>query len=66
VLYALAAIVAVALPVLFSRSIRASSLRLFHAAVQSVWAPVILAVPSFFVMLTMPNPWLEDPLPSCR
>jgi glucans biosynthesis protein C len=61
VLYALAAIVAVALPVLFSPSIRASSLRLFHAAVQSIWAPVILAVPSFFVMLTMPNPWLEDP-----
>jgi glucan biosynthesis protein C len=61
VLYALAAIVVVALPVLSSQGVRAASLRLFHAAVQSVWAPVILAVPSFLVMLTMPNPWLEDP-----
>src|SRR6478672_10053854 len=61
VLYALAAIAVVAVPVLFPRGMRAASLRLFHAAVQSVWAPLILAVPSFLTMLMMPRPWLQDP-----
>jgi glucan biosynthesis protein C len=61
VLYALAAIVVVVLPMLSSQRVRAASLRLFHAAVQSGWAPVILAVPSFLAMLLMPNPWLDDP-----
>ena len=28
---------------------------------QSVWAPVTLAVPSFAAQLLMPNPWIEDP-----
>src|SRR5262249_8754480 len=29
--------------------------------VQSPWAPLALAVPSFAAQLLMPNPWIEDP-----
>ena len=28
---------------------------------QSLWAPLLFAVPSFLAMLLMTHPWLEDP-----
>ena len=34
---------------------------MFGAIVQSPWAPLALAVPSFAAQLLMPNPWIEDP-----
>src|SRR5262249_5729790 len=36
-------------------------LRAFRWIVQSLWAPLMLAVPSFAAQLLMPNPWIEDP-----
>jgi peptidoglycan/LPS O-acetylase OafA/YrhL len=61
VLYALAALVVVALPVVVPATARGLLLRLFRSAIRSRWAPLILAVPSFLAMLAMPRPWLEDP-----
>ena len=43
------------------KNVRALLLRLFRSAVQSPWAPLIFAVPSFLAMLLMKRPWLEDP-----
>ena len=61
VLYALAAIAVVIVPALMPENMRALLLRLFRAALQSSWAPLIFAVPSFLAMLQMKVPWLEDP-----
>jgi len=43
------------------QDVRTQLLRFFRLAVQSWWAPLIFAVPSFLAMLLMKHPWLEDP-----
>jgi glucan biosynthesis protein C len=61
VLYVLAAVAVVAVPVLLPATVRTRLTGLFRSAVQSLWAPLIFAVPSFLAMLLMKHPWLEDP-----
>jgi glucans biosynthesis protein C len=61
VLYVLAAIAVVLVPLTLSSGARQAALRAFRWIVQSPWAPLILAVPSFAAQLLMPNPWIEDP-----
>ncbi len=61
VLYALAAVAIVVVPLVLSPTARQAVLRAFRAIVLSAWAPLVLAVPSFAVQLLMPNPWIEDP-----
>ena len=61
VLYLLALVAVAAVRRLLPATVRARLLRLFRAAVQSLWAPLIFAVPSFLAMLLMKYPWLEDP-----
>jgi glucan biosynthesis protein C len=61
VLYALAAIVVLALPLVVPPGMRAGLLGIFRSVVQSVWAPLPLGVLSFLAMLLMAHPWLEDP-----
>lgn len=61
VLYVLAAIVVVLVPLVLSPRARQMGLQAFRATVQSPWAPFVLAVPSFAAQLLMPNPWIEDP-----
>jgi glucans biosynthesis protein C len=61
VLYALAAVAIVVVPLVLSPAARQAVLRAFRAIVLSAWAPLILAVPSFAAQLLMPNPWIEDP-----
>ena len=61
VLYLLAAVAMVLVPLLLSERARKAALRVFRAIVQSPWAPLALAVPSFAAQLLMPNPWIEDP-----
>src|SRR5882672_2247167 len=61
VLYLLAAVSVMGVRVMLPQNVRTLLLRLFRSAVQSPWAPLILAVPSFLVMLLMKRPWLEDP-----
>jgi glucan biosynthesis protein C len=61
VLYLLAALVVVMVPIAMSLRARAAAMRLFGFVVGSTWAPLALAVPSFAAQLLMPNPWIEDP-----
>ncbi len=61
VLYALAAILVAAVPLVLSPRARQIGLQAFRSVVQSPWAPLVLAVPSFAAQLLMPNPWIEDP-----
>jgi len=61
VLYALAAVAIVVVPLVLSPMARQAVLRAFRAIVLSAWAPLLLAVPSFAAQLLMPNPWIEDP-----
>ncbi len=61
VLYALAAVALFVAPLVLSSTVRGAILKGFEAVVRSVWAPLVLAVPSFGAQLLMPNPWIEDP-----
>jgi glucans biosynthesis protein C len=61
VLYLLAIMAVMAVRLGLPQNVRTVLLRLFRAAVQSPWAPLIFAVPSFLAMLLMKHPWLEDP-----
>lgn len=61
VLYLLAAVAMVLVPLLLSERARKAALRAFRAIMLSPWAPLALAVPSFAAQLLMPNPWIEDP-----
>jgi peptidoglycan/LPS O-acetylase OafA/YrhL len=61
VLYVLAVIVVVLVPLALTPGARRWLLQAFRWIVQSLWAPLILAVPSFAAQLLMPNPWIEDP-----
>ena len=61
VLYLLAIVAVLSVRLLLTENIRTWLLRLFRSAVQSLWAPLIFAVPSFLAMLLMNRPWLEDP-----
>jgi glucan biosynthesis protein C len=61
VLYVLAAIVVALVPLVLSPRARQMTLQAFRFIVQSPWAPLVLAVPSFAAQLLMPNPWIEDP-----
>ena len=61
VLYLLALVAVAGVRYLLPATVRARLLRLFRAAVQSPWAPLIFAAPSFLAMLLMKYPWLEDP-----
>ena len=61
VLYVLAAIAVALVPLVLTQSARRLLLGVFRWIVQSAWAPLILAVPSFAAQLLMPNPWIEDP-----
>lgn len=61
VLYVLAAVAVVAIPILLPATVRTRLMGVFRWAVQSLWAPLIFAVPSFLAMLLMKHPWLEDP-----
>ena len=61
VLYLLAVVAVTGARVALPQDVRALLLRVFRAAVQSPWAPLIFAVPSFLAMLLMRRPWLEDP-----
>src|SRR5262249_32013277 len=61
VLYVLAAVAIVLVPLVLSPRLRQAALKGFRAVVLSPWAPLILAVPSFAAQLLMPNPWIEDP-----
>jgi len=61
VLYVLAAIAVALVPLVLTQSARRLLLGVFRWIVQSAWAPLILAVPSFGAQLLMPNPWIEDP-----
>jgi glucans biosynthesis protein C len=61
VLYLLAIVAVGGVRLLLTENIRTWLLRLFRSAVQSPWAPLIFAVPSFLAMLQMNRPWLEDP-----
>jgi peptidoglycan/LPS O-acetylase OafA/YrhL len=60
VLYVLAAVVVALVRMVPSQRAR-QVLQAFRWIVQSPWAPLILAVPSFAAQLLMPNPWIEDP-----
>ena len=61
VLYLLAAVAIVVVPLLLSEAVRKAALQAFRAIMLSPWAPLALAVPSFGAQLLMPNPWIEDP-----
>jgi glucan biosynthesis protein C len=61
VLYLLAAVAIAVVPRVLSPGARQAVLRAFRRIVQSPWAPLALAVPSFAAQLLMPNPWIEDP-----
>jgi len=61
VLYILGAIVVAVVPLVLSERMRKMAMQAFRAIVQSPWAPLILAMPSFAAQLLMPNPWIEDP-----
>jgi glucan biosynthesis protein C len=61
VLYILGAIAVAVVPLVLSERMRKMAMQGFRAIVQSPWAPLILAVPSFAAQLLMPNPWIEDP-----
>lgn len=61
VLYGLAAIVVVTLPRIVPPGLRARLLGFFRSVVQSVWAPLPLAVPSFLALLPMTHAILDDP-----
>ena len=61
VLYVLAAIALAVVPLVLSERARKAALQVFRAIVQSPWAPLVFAVPSFAAQLLMPNPWIEDP-----
>jgi len=61
VLYVLAAIAVVLVPLVLSPRARQSALQAFRRIMLSAWAPLVLAVPSFAAQLLMPNPWIEDP-----
>jgi glucan biosynthesis protein C len=61
VLYLLAAVALVLVPLLLSENARKAVRRMFRAIMLSPWAPLVLAVPSFAAQLMMPNPWIEDP-----
>jgi hypothetical protein len=61
VLYILAAIAVTLVPLLLSPRACRLALQAFRRIVQSFWAPLVLAVPSFAAQLLMPNPWIEDP-----
>jgi glucans biosynthesis protein C len=61
VLYLLAAIAVVIVRVLLPGNARVLLLRFFRSALQSQWAPLVFAAPSFLAMLQMKVPRLEDP-----
>jgi peptidoglycan/LPS O-acetylase OafA/YrhL len=61
VLYVLAAIAMVLVPLVLSEGARKTLLQAFRVIVLSPWAPLVLAVPSFGAQLLMPRPWIEDP-----
>jgi glucan biosynthesis protein C len=61
VLYLIAAVALVLVPLLLSEGARKAALRAFRTVMLSPWAPLVLAVPSFAAQLLMPNPWIEDP-----
>jgi glucans biosynthesis protein C len=61
VLYLLAVVAVTGARVVLPQDVRTRLLRFFRLAVQSPWAPLIFAVPSFLAMLLMKRPWLEDP-----
>ncbi|HSI00943.1 MAG TPA: acyltransferase family protein [Reyranella sp.] len=61
VLYLLAAAAVALVPRVLSPPTRQGLLLGFRRVVQSPWAPLILALPSFAAQLLMPNPWIEDP-----
>jgi glucan biosynthesis protein C len=61
VLYLLAAVSVMGFRLVLPQNVRTLLLRLFRSAVQSPWAPLTFAVPSFLVMLLMKHAWLEDP-----
>jgi glucan biosynthesis protein C len=61
VLYILGAIAVAVVPLVLSQRARQAALQAFRWVVQSPWAPLILAVPSFAAQLLMPRPWIEDP-----
>ena len=61
VLYVLAAIAVVLVPMLLSERVRKAALGGFRAIMLSPWAPLVLALPSFAAQLLMANPWIEDP-----
>ena len=60
-LYLLAAVAVVLVRLVLPQKGRHAALLAFRAIVQSPWAPLVLAVPSFAAQLLMPNPWIEDP-----
>jgi glucan biosynthesis protein C len=60
-LYILGAAALAVVPLVLSARMRKIAMQAFRATVQSPWAPLILAVPSFAAQLLMPNPWIEDP-----
>jgi glucan biosynthesis protein C len=60
-LYLLAAVSVMGVRLVLPRNVGPLLLQLFRSAVQSLWAPLIFAVPSFLVMLLMKHAWLEDP-----
>jgi glucan biosynthesis protein C len=61
VLYLLAIVAVMGVRLVLPHTVRTLLLGAFRAAVQSPWAPLIFAVPSFLAMLLMKHPWLEDP-----
>jgi glucans biosynthesis protein C len=61
VLYLLAAIAVAFVRLEVPARAQAAILRGFRAVVGSVWAPLVLAVPSFAAQLLMPAPWIADP-----
>lgn len=61
VLYVLAAIAVVLVPLLLSQAMRDALLHGFAAIVRSPWAPLVLAIPSFAAQLLMTDPWIDDP-----
>jgi glucan biosynthesis protein C len=61
VLYIVGAIAVAVVSLVLSQPARQAALQAFRRVVQSPWAPLILAVPSFAAQLLMPNPWIEDP-----
>ncbi|MBV8391880.1 MAG: acyltransferase family protein [Alphaproteobacteria bacterium] len=61
VLYVLAAVVMAIVPRVLSPQARSAIVRVFGSIVGSLWAPLVLAIPSFAAQLLMPDPWIEDP-----